>query len=110
MVERSSTVLDVTYAALAHPTRRSLLRRLRTGPARVTDLAAPFGTSLESVSKHIRALERAGLVRREIRGRDHWVGLDAAPLRQASDWMESYRDFWERRLDVLESLLREERG
>ena len=107
MVERSA-VLDATYAALSHETRRSLLKRLRRGPARVTDLAEPFDLSLEAVSKHIRMLERAGLVRREVRGRNHWVGLEARPLREAAGWLERYREFWEGRLDALESMLERE--
>jgi DNA-binding transcriptional ArsR family regulator len=107
VVEHSVTVLDATYAALSNQTRRSLLLTLRDGPARVTELAAPYDLSLEAVSKHIRMLERAGLVRREIRGRNHWVGLTARPLRDASAWIERYREFWEGRLDALEAFLRE---
>jgi DNA-binding transcriptional ArsR family regulator len=105
MVEYRSS-LDDTYAALADPTRRAILARLRGRPARVTELAAPFPMSLAAVSKHIRVLEEAGLVHRRIQGRDHVLSLDPAPLRRASDWIEPFRDFWSRRLDALDAYLR----
>lgn len=107
MVERIAT-LDDAYASLAHPARRALLERLRNGPARVTELAAPFEMSLAAVSKHIGQLERAGLVQREVRGRDHWISLRAEPLEDATAWLALYRSFWSRRLDVLDDLLRAE--
>ena len=88
--------------ALADPTRRAILARLACGHARVTDLAAAFPISLNSTSKHIRMLERAGLVRRTVRGREHVLSLDAAPLAEASTWIESYRRFWEERLAALD--------
>jgi len=105
MVECRSS-LDDTYAALADPTRRAILARLRGRPARVTELAAPFDISLAAVSKHIRVLEEAGLVRRRIRGRDHLLALDPGPLRRASEWIEPFRAFWSLRLDALEAYLR----
>lgn len=106
--------LDAAFAALADPTRRAILGRLRTGPATVGQIAAPFDMSLNGVSKHVRVLERAGLVRREIHGREHRLHLEARPLRSVSDWTGNYRSFWEGALDALERHLRakrtEERG
>ena len=100
--------LDDTLVALADETRRSILKRLATGDARVTEVAAPFGISLNSVSKHIRILERAGLVRRRVSGRDHFLSLDPEPLDAAAAWMLRERDAWTRRLDRLEAALRAE--
>jgi DNA-binding transcriptional ArsR family regulator len=105
MVEHS---LDATYGALAHPTRRAALERLRSAPLRVTDLAAPFDVSLAAVSKHIRVLEAAGLVERAVVGRDHVLSLRADPLAPADAWLATYRSFWEDRLDELEALLLED--
>ncbi len=101
-----TTDLDHTFAALSDPTRRAILARLRRGPSTVGSLAEPFDMSLNAVSKHVRALERAGLIRRRIRGREHVCALDAAPLREAAAWMAEYREFWSRRLDALEAFLR----
>jgi DNA-binding transcriptional ArsR family regulator len=98
--------LDDTLMALADGTRRAILRRLAAGEARVTEVAAPFDMSLNSVSKHIRILERAGLVRRRIAGRDHYLALDPAPFDALSDWMARTRRFWSARLDRLEAALR----
>lgn len=100
--------LDDTLVALADETRRSILKRLATGDARVTEVAAPFGISLNSVSKHIRILERAGLVRRRIAGRDHFLSLDPEPLDAAARWMQRERQAWTARLDRLEAALRAE--
>ena len=97
--------LNLTLIALADPTRRAILQRLGQGEARVTDLAAPFPISLNSVSKHIRILERARLVRRRREGRAHILSLDQAPLDEAAAWMASQRNIWNARLDVLEALL-----
>ena len=104
MVEQTST-LDEAYASLAHPVRRAMLERLRGGGARVTDLASPFDISLAAVSKHIGQLERAGLVWREVRGREHWITLAPEALEEATAWLALYRSFWNRRLDVLDGLL-----
>ena len=93
--------------ALADPTRRAILERLSAGAARVTDLAAPFAISLNAVSKHIRILERAALVRRERQGREHLLSLNPAPLDEASAWIERQRAFWTTRLDALEQALAE---
>src|SRR5688572_16360596 len=100
--------LDDTLIALADGTRRSILERLSGGQARVTEIAAPYPISLNSVSKHIRILERAGLVRRLVSGRDHFLSLDPKPLEEAAEWMARSRDFWSRRLDALEAALRAE--
>jgi DNA-binding transcriptional ArsR family regulator len=107
MVEHEAAALDRTFAALGDPTRRALLARLREGDATVGELAAPFDVSLNAVSKHLRVLERAGLVRRSVRGREHHLSLDARPLHEAAAWAETYRAFWESRLDALDDYLRE---
>jgi len=100
--------LDDTLVALADETRREILKRLAAGYARVTEVAAPFDISLNSVSKHIRILERAGLVRRRIEGRDHFLSLDPAPLDAAAAWLQRERAAWTARLDKLEAALRAE--
>jgi DNA-binding transcriptional ArsR family regulator len=100
--------LDLTLGALADPTRRAILRRLSQGEARVTELAAPFSISLNSVSKHIRILERARLVRRRRAGREHFLSLEQRPLDEAEQWMAAQRNIWNSRLDVLEALLEAE--
>ena len=100
--------LDDTLIALADDTRRSILKRLASGDARVTEVAAPFEISLNSVSKHIRILERAGLVSRRVSGRDHFLSLQRAPFDELTQWMLQTRDFWTRRLDALEAALRAE--
>jgi DNA-binding transcriptional ArsR family regulator len=99
--------LSTTLAALADPTRRAILARLALGQTSVTDLAAPFDMSLPAVSKHLKVLERAGLI---ARGRDaQWrpCRLHAEPLKEVADWIEHYRRFWEQSLDRLESYLHE---
>ncbi|MFP3940235.1 MAG: ArsR/SmtB family transcription factor [Thermoanaerobaculia bacterium] len=100
--------LDRTLGALADPTRRAILQRLSRGEARVTELARPFPISLNSVSKHIRRLERAGLVRRRRAGREHLLSLDPGPLDEAAAWIERQRALWTARLDALDEVLREE--
>ena len=107
MVEYSHPELDRTLAALADPTRRAIVARLTDGDARVTEVAAPFAMSLNAVSKHLKVLEGAGLVRREVRGREHWLSFDGAPLTAASDWIDYYRSFWEGRLESLAQFLRD---
>jgi DNA-binding transcriptional ArsR family regulator len=109
MVERAET-LDRTYGALAHPVRRHVLEVLRAGPARVTDLAAPFEISLAATSKHIQVLESASLVSRTISGRDHIIGLEADPLEAAAGWIAAYRSFWASSLDRLDAHLRRGAG
>ena len=103
MGEYSSTRLDGVFNALCDPTRRAILARLTDTDARVTDIAADFPISLNSISKHIRMLERAGLVRRKVSGRDHVLSLNAAPLSDAAEWIERYRRFWEGRLAALDT-------
>jgi DNA-binding transcriptional ArsR family regulator len=98
--------LDRTMVALADPTRRAILRRLAQGEARVTELARPFAMSLNSVSKHIRMLESARLVRRRRRGREHLLSFNPEPLDEAAAWIEAQRAFWSARLDALERELR----
>jgi len=100
--------LDDTLLALADETRRDILQRLSAGDARVTEIAAPYDISLNSVSKHIRILERAGLVRRRIAGRDHFLSLDPAPMDGVAAWMQRERAAWTARLDRLEAILRAE--
>jgi len=100
--------LDDTLIALADDTRRKILGRLASGEARVTEVAAPFGISLNSVSKHIRLLERAGLVRRRVSGRDHFLSLEPRPFDELTRWMHETRGFWSSRLDRLEAALRAE--
>jgi DNA-binding transcriptional ArsR family regulator len=95
--------LDRVLTAIADPTRRAILDRLALGPARVTDVAGPFAMSLAAVSKHVQALERAGLVRRARRGREHTLTLDARPLRRVAQWTSRYERFWTGRLDRLEA-------
>lgn len=102
------TALDLTLTALADPTRRALLQRLAQGEARVTELADPFAMSLNGVSKHIRMLERADLVRRRRVGRDHFLSLNPQPLDAAADWIATQQEVWTARLDTLEALLRAE--
>ena len=98
--------LDRTMVALADPTRRAILQRLAQGEARVTEVARPFAISLNSVSKHIRMLERARLVHRRRAGREHLLTFNPAPLDEAAAWIEAQRAFWTARLDVLEGELR----
>ncbi len=100
-----SPALDRTFAALSDPTRRRILAHLARGQHRVTDLARPYKMSLPAISKHLRVLEKAGLLRRRRRGRVHEIQLQAKPLKQASAWVEEYRKFWEGSLDRLAEYL-----
>ena len=103
--ENRIETLDVIFDAVADSTRRSILDRLRSGPMTVTRLAQPYSMSLNAVSKHVKKLETAGLIRREIRGREHFCQLDAARFEAAMDWMGHYRKFWTDRLDAIEKHL-----
>jgi DNA-binding transcriptional ArsR family regulator len=105
VVNYSSTALNQTFAALADPTRRRILAQLARGDRRVTDLARPYAMSLPAVSKHLRVLEQAGLLRRRRYGRVHEMQLDAEPLKKAAQWVEEYRKFWEGSLDRLAEYL-----
>jgi DNA-binding transcriptional ArsR family regulator len=102
--------LDGTFAALADPTRRRILAHLTRGDRRVTDLARPHAMSLPAVSKHLRILEKAGLLRRRRYGRVHEMQLDAKPLKEAAQWVEEYRKFWEGSLDRLAAYLETTKG
>ena len=102
----SSDSLNSTFAALADPTRRAILARLASGEASVTELAEPFEMSLPAVSKHLKVLERAGLIARGREAQWRPCRLEAAPLKDAADWLEHYRRFWEQSLDRLEDYLR----
>jgi DNA-binding transcriptional ArsR family regulator len=100
--------LDLTFSALADATRRAILSRLAEGDATVGELADPFPVSRPAISKHLRVLERAGLVQRTPQGRVSRCELDATPLGVASDWVESYRSYWENQLDALARYLEDE--
>jgi DNA-binding transcriptional ArsR family regulator len=93
--------LDRIFQALANTTRRALLQRLKQGPAMVTELASPFGMSLNAISKHLIVLERAGLIDRHIEGRAHSCALRADPLADAETWLNTYQVFWDNKLDKL---------
>lgn len=108
MVETQEARLDAVFHALGDPTRRLMLRRLAEGQRTVGQLAEPFSMSLAAASKHIKALESAGLISREVLGRMHVCRLNAGPLSAASDWLRYYESFWAARLDRLEELLRME--
>lgn len=99
-------VLDRAYSALADSTRRRLLEALREGDARISDLAAPLPMTFAGVSRHIGVLEAAGLVQREVRGREHWVSLKQDGLTMAQQWMTEQTDFWSSRADALAARLR----
>jgi DNA-binding transcriptional ArsR family regulator len=108
MVENSPDRLNAVFHALADPTRREMLRSLARREHSVGELAAPFEMSLAAASKHIKVLERAGLVQREVQGRTHVCRLDAGPMHAGVEWMRHYEQFWTSRLDALEALLKAE--
>jgi DNA-binding transcriptional ArsR family regulator len=97
--------MDRVLGAIADPTRRAILARLARSEARITEVASAFPISLNSVSKHVRKLEQAGLLRRDVRGRDHVLSLNAAPLAEAADWIAHYQRFWEQRLEALDEFV-----
>src|SRR5262245_16907314 len=99
--------LSLTFGALADPTRRSILSRLRAGEATVTELAEPFAVSLPAITKHLKVLERAGLIARSKDSRWRPSRLDAGPLKEASDWIGQYRDLWEAKFDRLDAYLKQ---
>lgn len=101
----ASERLDATFIALADPTRRAILARLKQGDASVNELAAPFDISQPAVSKHLKILERAGLVSRTNVGTSRPVKIEAGPMREAADWLEKYREFWEKSYQRLDALL-----
>lgn len=96
--------LGTVLWAMSDPTRRAIVDRLVQGPARVTDVAEPFAMSLNSVSKHIKVLEKAGLIRRIRQGREHMLALNSAPLHEVARWVHRYAFFWDERLDRLQTL------
>lgn len=102
--------LSAVLSAISHPSRRAIIARLAEGPARVTEIAAPFDMSLNAVSKHLKVLEAAGLIHREKQGRDHVIEFRARPLRQVVRWAHEYERFWNERLDVLEAYFQEKRS
>jgi DNA-binding transcriptional ArsR family regulator len=106
MVNVQEPQLDAVFHALGNLTRRRMLRRLADGERTVGQLAEPFNMSLAAASKHIKALEVAGLIRRDIQGRTHVCHLNAGPLSAADEWLRYYERFWDSRLDRLEELLR----
>lgn len=105
MVNKTTDGLSTTLAALADPTRRAILARLARGETNVGELAEPFDMSLPAISKHLKVLERAGLIARGREAQRRPCRLDAAPLREVSEWVAAYRQFWEQRLDRLEAYL-----
>ncbi len=105
MVERAPERLDAVFHALADPTRRAMLGRLAERERSVGELAAPFRMSLAAASKHVKTLERAGLVRRRVQGRTHMCRLEAGPMAEAERWLRFYEEFWSERLDDLERAL-----
>lgn len=101
--------LDLVFGAVADATRRSMLDRLRDGPLTVTELARPYPMSLNAVSKHVKTLERAGLIRRAVSGREHFCQLDASRFDEAMNWMSYYSGFWNDRMNALEKHLTDKR-
>ena len=108
MVELQTLEMNSLFHALGDATRRQMLRDLAGGERTVSELAQPFAMSLAAASKHIKVLEGAGLIRREVRGRTHVCWLDPGPLASAHEWLGFYERFWTSRLDLLEQLLRDE--
>jgi DNA-binding transcriptional ArsR family regulator len=108
MVELQPSQIGPVFHALSDGTRRRMLMELASGERTVGQLAKPFAISLAAASKHIKVLEGAGLIQREVRGRAHFCRLDPGPLESAHDWLSFYERFWTARLDVLDRLLREE--
>ncbi len=107
MVELETRPLDAVFHALGDATRRQMLHELASSERTVSQLAEPFAMSLAAASKHIKALENAGLIRRQVRGRTHVCRLEAGPLAEAQQWLKHYERFWNERLDVLDQLLRD---
>ena len=108
MVKLNSDQLNAVFHALADPTRRAMLENLSANPRTVSELAAPFDMSLAAASKHIKVLEQAGLVKRNVQGRTHTCELDAQPMHAGVEWLRHYERFWNERLDALEAILRSE--
>ncbi|HEY6412291.1 MAG TPA: metalloregulator ArsR/SmtB family transcription factor [Edaphobacter sp.] len=107
LIGYATSNLDATFAALADPTRRAILARLASGEASVTELAEPFAMTQPAISKHLKVLERAGLISRGLDAQRRPRKLEAAPLAEANEWLENYRQFWEAAYQQLDSLLDE---
>jgi len=110
VIQMTIDALSATFSALADPTRRAILARLALGEASVTELAEPFDMSLPAVSKHLKVLERAGLIARGQEAQWRPRRLEAGPMKEATDWLETYRRFWDERLDRLDAYLQELQG
>jgi DNA-binding transcriptional ArsR family regulator len=100
--------LDAVFHALAHPARRAMLKRLAAAPQNIGELASPFAMTFAGASKHVRVLERAGLVKRKVEGRTHVCAIAPAPLKTASSWLTDYERLWTTRLEALDAMLKEE--
>jgi len=109
MVHYSEAVIDQVTAAISDPTRRAILERLSRGPARISDVALPFSMTLTGFCKHVRVLERAGLVRRTRHGRENTLELTPEPLRDVAKWTLKYEQFWNARLDRLQDFFASEK-
>ena len=107
MVNYSQRQLDLSFGALAHPIRRGILARLSAGEATIAELAKPFKVSAPAISKHMRILEEAGLLSREKKGREHHCRLEQRRMKEAQEWIEAHRKFWNDKLDALERYLKE---
>jgi DNA-binding transcriptional ArsR family regulator len=108
-IVEDSQRLDAVYRALGDPTRRRLLEALGQGDARITDLAAPIPLTFAAVARHVAALEHAGLVSREVRGREHWLSIRPGGIREAQDWLAQQSDAWAKRADALAAHLEQRR-
>ncbi len=102
--------LTNVLGAVSHPSRRAIIDRLARGPQRVTEIAEPFDMSLNAVSKHLKVLEEAGLIKREVVGREHFIEVRGAPLREVSAWVRHYERFWTQELDKLEHYFKAKRS
>ena len=105
MTDTKTETLDRVFLALGHPIRRTILMRLSRGRATVTEIAMPFDTSLNAISKHLKVLEKAGLIEREVMGREHYCGLRPSALNEAAHWLSYYQAFWADRLNALDQEL-----
>ena len=101
--------LTNVMTAISHPTRRAIIERLANGPARFLDVAAPFDTALISVTKHLKLLERAGLIERQKQGREVFISLRAQPLREVAGWVHEYERFWNERLDTFQQYFKDQK-
>lgn len=107
MVSDHSPQLDLVFHALAHPARRAIIRQLSDGERNLSELASPLKMTFPAATKHVRVLEKARLVKRRVEGREHLCRLHAAPLKDATAWTEQFRQYWEARFQILDSLLEE---